>query len=116
MSYKISEKMNGNLATITCSVCEEDKVLSNFAIKYRLYDDLKPICQSCLEVKQKEKDKITIRERYKKKKEEDPYIMWAIGTINNHKRKGYQVDLTVKELADTARHVTRCMLCGCTLV
>lgn len=105
-----------NLATMICSVCGEEKRLREFPKKYTLYKDIKPICRTCSEEKVKEKLKITSRNRYKKHKESDPYIMWARGTINNHKKKGFQVDMSVKELAESARHTPHCNLCGCTLV
>ena len=105
-----------NLDTMICSVCGEEKIISSFSYKYRVHEDIEPVCQRCLEVKRKEKLSVTNKERYVRQKELDPYTIWGRATINNHKRRGFQVDLTVEELVENARHSTHCNLCGCDLV
>jgi signal recognition particle subunit SEC65 len=42
----------------------------------------------------------------------NPQKSWAKRTIYNHRRRGFQVDLTIESLENIAKHIINCPICG----
>ena len=59
------------------------------------------------------------REKYplklKQYREKNPYKFWASNTINGHRRKGFVVNIEVKDLEEDGKRTFRCSICECPL-
>lgn len=71
-------------------------------------------CYSKIRIEQVKKNPIThAKEKAKSKHyiQNHPHRSWAIATINSHKARGHQVELTTDELETLARETTNCFYC-----
>lgn len=74
-----------------------------------------PVCKECRNKYYRTSYTGTRERRLKKAHEERrkyPEYYWAKQTISNHRRRGYTVNITSKELTDLAYKTTHCKYCG----
>jgi len=99
-----------------CFRCGNSKDKSEFYSNKSRPDLLNSECKECCKQTRKQyhkdgKYKIAYKSWIKK----NPHYAWAKGTIQAHKKRGYKISLTVKELSTLAKHTATCKLCDCEL-
>lgn len=45
-----------------------------------------------------------------------PHQVWATHTISRHRRRGFKIDVTIKQITELAKKTTECWICGAKLV
>ena len=91
-----------------CHVCGEIKPITEFYKSRSRYDGLQGLCKICAKEKNK---KYNTSEAYKKWVKHRPHYAWAKSSIKSHKRKGFEVNIVVKELAEIAKKIKYCPFC-----
>ena len=92
-----------------CYVCGKIKHITAFYKNRSRPDGLNSECKTCAKERNK---KYNTSKAYKKWVKSRPHYAWAKSSIKSHKRKGFEVQITVKELADIAKERKSCPLCG----
>lgn len=84
----------------TCTRCVKVKPETAFNFVRRATGKRHDVCRAC--------HKAAADAR----RAEAPHLFWAQATISAHRRRGFDVRITVDELVEMARAATRCRLCG----
>ena len=92
-----------------CYACRETKHITEFYKNHSRPDGLNSECKACAKERNK---KYNTSEAYKKWVKKHPHYAWAKSSIKSHKRKGFEVQITVKELAEIAKESKSCPFCG----
>lgn len=86
-----------------CTICEIEKPLSEFFKSETNKDGKAFRCKSCA------------AQFDKKYRDDYPQKRWAISTIGQHRKRGFETIITSDELATMAMAAKRCPICECSL-
>ena len=53
-----------------------------------------------------------IAEQSKRHRQKNPYGVWIRGTLRDHRKRNFEVDITIGELAQLAKKTKECRYCG----
>lgn len=98
-----------------CTECNQLKDISEFTPQKRGKFGVKSKCKLCINIKHRKylsnnPEKLS---KYRKTdSKNNPISHWCRAAIKSHKRVGYIVEFTVKELATLVTNTPRCKYCG----
>lgn len=87
-----------------CPKCNEFKKVEEFNRNKRTSDGLNDWCRECS------------HEADNRWRDSNPERYWVLKTLNNHRRRGFRVEIAVDVLVKLAKTTKTCPLCGCELV
>ncbi len=101
-----------------CSKCKEFKKVEEFHRDSCKSDGLYSQCKECAVgsakrwyTNNREWKCVSVRQW----RVNNPKRYWAKATLDNHRRKGFEVNITIDALTDLAKNTKTCSLCGCEL-
>jgi len=86
-----------------CSKCKEFKKVEEFHKDKRRSDGLGSWCKEC------------DYESEKQWRAKNPERLWARTTLNGHRKRGFEVDITIEALTELTKKAKTCPLCNCEL-
>lgn len=98
-----------------CTLCGELKPISSFSLDNAKKHKFRAWCQDCSKIRHREWYNRNLEERKiyrEKRKALNPYQVWAENSLLAHKANGYTVLIRSKDLAEVARGVKYCGICG----
>ena len=106
--------------TKVCSKCECTKLVREFSKNKLKHDGLNAWCKQCMktycnEYHQNNYDKEISVARSTKMRKQNPCRYRASITLNNHKRNGYIINVSIDEVERLYRNIEICPICGCIL-
>jgi len=82
-----------------CYSCKTEKSIDSFNKNKAMQDGVMAKCIHCESQKRKEKRQV------------DPTYFWVFSTLNQHKRRGYKIEITIQELKLLASKSKKCIYC-----
>lgn len=101
-----------------CSYCKTLKLKKLFSIDKHQKDGLQTKCKDCQKIMSKEHYKMNkpvYNINRKNYRTEYPIKYWVWSSISSHKRRGYIINISSKELERIANNTKICKYCGCEL-
>ena len=101
-----------------CSKCGEFKKVEEFYRNKDHSDGLDSWCKECMCEKAERwraNNREWEREISRRWQANNPERRWAIATLNFHRYRGFEVNITIDALTDLAKNTETCLLCGCEL-
>ena len=102
-----------------CYRCGEIKNIDKFSLNRARPDGVNTLCKVCSNEVEKVRRKEN-PEKYKKRdiafRKKRPFYVWAQATLYKHKKKGFQIMISIKELEKIALNTKECPICECKLI
>ncbi len=98
-----------------CSKCKEFKKVEEFHRGSGTSDGLKSWCKDCMNGCSKQwsiRNSERVNESSKRWKMNNPERTWAGDTLRRHRRRGFEVDMSIDALTELAKNTEECPLCG----
>lgn len=97
----------------TCSRCKKILPLESFNIDRKTKSGRQSYCKKCRKEMYHENKSVNAKKE-KEYRVNNPFELWAMHTRINHKNRGVEIDITVRELVDIAKLAadSGCYYCG----